>query len=194
MAPIPTASVAVAKKVKAGVRPKLRVANRRSCPIVAGAVRKPVERMKIEDSTVDLVTSSMLVSQFAHEPYTYFSQRTAERLGRPSDEEEAGLLPALEALCDALLEYQVQAHFDEIDRILAPGGVCYLSFELFHTVPGRRQWFLVDGVPLFFQALADRYYFNFDALLSDDMVTRFQTGNEPSLVFTALLEPKKSDG
>ncbi|MCH7629599.1 MAG: hypothetical protein IH997_12935, partial [Proteobacteria bacterium] len=117
----------------------------------------------------------MLVSQFAYEPYQFFSFRTAERLGPPTPEQEERLLPAMEKLRSALFTHQVQRHLDEVQRILAPGGICYLSFELFSTVPQSHQWFMVEGVPTVMEAAGKRFHFNFDIIPENELVTQSQT-------------------
>ena len=156
---------------------------------LAGRI-KPTGRLSIDDASVDLVTSSMLVSQFSHEPYNFFAARTAERLGAPTAEHEARLLPAMEKLRMALFTYQVERHLDEIQRILSPGGQCYLSFELFSTVPQSHQWFMVEGVPKALQAAGDRFHFNFDAIPEDESIARFQTRTGRSLTLCVVMESK----
>ncbi|MCH7989333.1 MAG: hypothetical protein IID46_09330 [Planctomycetes bacterium] len=156
---------------------------------LAGRIRSS-ERLSIGDSSVDLVTSSMLVSQFAHEPYGYFSYRTAERLGPPTPEQEERLLPAMEKLRSALFIHQVQRHLDEVQRILAPGGICYLSCEMFSTVPHSHQWFMVEGVPTVMEAVGNRFHFNFDIIPENESITQFQTGNERSLTWCVVMESK----
>ena len=156
---------------------------------LAGRIRSS-ERISIGDSSVDLVTSSMLVSQFAHEPYNFFSFRAAERLGPPTPEQEKRLLPAMEKLRSALFTHQVQRHLDEVQRILAPGGVCYLSFEVFAAVPHSHQWFMVEGVSKVLEAAGNRFHFNFDIIPENESIIGFQTGEDRSLTFCVVLEQK----
>ncbi|MBT4866529.1 MAG: hypothetical protein HON53_15610 [Planctomycetaceae bacterium] len=159
---------------------------------LAGRI-KPTGRLSIDDASVDLVTSSMLVSQFAHEPYNFFAARTAERLGAPTPEHEARLLPAMEKLRSALFTHQVERHLDEIQRILSPGGKCYLSFELFSTIPQSHQWFMVEGVPKALQAAGDRFHFNFDAIPESESIAQFQTRTGRSLTLCVVMESKPID-
>ncbi len=156
---------------------------------LAGRIQ-PTGRLSIDDASVDLVTSSMLVSQFAHEPYDFFSARTAERLGPPTPQQEARLLPAMEKLRSALFAHQVQRHLDEAQRILAAGGICYLSFEVFSTVPQSHQWFMVEGVPAVLKAAGDRFHFNFDLLPETELIVQFQATRRRSLTLCVVMELK----
>ncbi len=146
--------------------------------------------LPIADSSVHLVTSSMLLSQFEHEPYGYFSYRAAELLGPPKANEEKRILPSMELLRSTLFLGQIERHFQEIDRILAPDGRCYVSFEIFHSLPDSSSWFLVKGVPKVVELLERYFFFNFDIIPEKETVTRFQTENQPSLVCSFVLESK----
>lgn len=156
---------------------------------LAGRI-KPMEHLSIDDASVDLVTSSMLVSQFAHEPYNFFSVRTAERLGPPAPEQEARLLPAMARLRSALFTHQVQRHLDEVQRILAPGGICYLSFEMFSTVPTSHQWYMVEGVSKVLEAAGSRFHFSFDQIPENESIRQFQASGGRSLTLCLVLESK----
>ena len=96
----------------------------------------------------------------------------------------------MEKLRSALFTHQVQRHLDEVQRILAPGGVCYLSFEIFATVPQSHQWFMVEGVPKVLEAAGNRFHFNFDIIPENESITRFQAGDGHSLTLCVVLEPK----
>ncbi len=156
---------------------------------LAGRI-KPTGRLSIDDASVDLVTSSMLVSQFAHEPYNFFASQTAERLGPPTPKQQTNLLPAMEKLRSALFTHQVQRHLDEIRRILSPGGMCYLSFEVFSTVPQSHQWFMVEGVPKVMEAAGNRFHFNFDMIPENKSIAQFPTHDGCSLTLCVVMESK----
>ena len=89
---------------------------------VADRVRRHRTIMTIQDASIQLVTSSLVVSQFDHEPYNFFALRTADRLGPPSADVEQRLAPAMESLRATLFAAQVEGHCQEIKRILAPEG------------------------------------------------------------------------
>lgn len=111
---------------------------------LAKRIRRHRTSLGIDAASVDLTTSSMVVSQFEHEPCEYFSRRVADMLGPPTQNEERRLGPAMETLRTTLLSNQIEGHCDEIARILAPGGRCLMSFELFHLNRETGRWFLVD--------------------------------------------------
>lgn len=145
----------------------------------------------IAERSVDLVTSSMLVSQFDHEPYEYFSHRATDRLGTPTPGEERRLLPTMERLRSILLINQVERHCEEICRLLAPGGVCYMSFEMFRTVPDGAGWFLVEGMPRALEVVGRYFLFDFERIGENDCFARFETQGEPSLTYSFVLNPKQ---
>lgn len=149
-------------------------------------------RTTIADSSVQLVTSSMVVSQFDHEPYDYFAHRSADMLGPPTAKEEQQLLPVMEALHEVLLRRQVEQHCEEIRRIMAPGGYCYMSFEMFHIVPASAQWFLVKGMTKALELVGRHFLFSFDIIPQHQLMTRFQTGDTPSLVLSFMLTDRNA--
>ncbi|MCH8210685.1 MAG: hypothetical protein IIB99_04870 [Planctomycetes bacterium] len=146
--------------------------------------------LSIDDDSVDLVTSSMVVSQLDEEPYDYFSYRAGELLGRPKQREESRLLPSMEALRSILLANQVERHCEEIKRILAPDGVCYMSFEMFHFNPEAGQWFVVAGMSKALAIIGRWFNFNFDIIAPNETLATFDRGKAPSLVGSFVLEPK----
>lgn len=148
--------------------------------------------LSIDDDSVDLVISSMLISQFEHEPYDYFSHQTAALLGLPSDREKRRLHPHLERLRSLLLVTQIERHCDEIARILRGDGVCYMSFELFHGVAGSKAWFLVREMHQALGILADRFDFFFDVMDEDAQISRSRAGDSDSMVLSVLLRPKRA--
>lgn len=141
----------------------------------------------IADASVQFVTSSMVISQFDHEPYEYFSHCAADLLGPPIAKEEKQLLPLMKSLRETLLAKQVVRHCEEIKRILAPGGYCYISFEMFHVVPEKPQWFLVEGMATALDIIGRHFVFDFDLLPQDQQMSRFRAGDAASLVFSFLL-------
>ncbi len=178
-----------------GVRGEVRaVTSWRQALRRAGALANRVKRqrtiMDIADASVDLVTSSMVVSQFEHEPYGYFSKQAAAVLGPPSPGEENRLSPAMEALRSTLLANQIERHLDEIERILAPGGHCFMAFEMFHVDDGTGRWFLVREMHGALAAIAGRFDFNFDILPQSDSVALFETPGGRSVVHRFVLEPR----
>ena len=147
----------------------------------AGAVSDRARRhrssLAIPDGGMALVTSSMVISQFEHEPYDYFSKVATERLGLPTPQEERRLAPNVEILRDRLVAVQIDRHLAEIARIMAPDGRCFLAFETMHRARDDREWFVVPQMHDALTAIARQFDFDFEALpaaestMELDMVT-----------------------
>ncbi len=144
--------------------------------------------LDISDRSIDLVTSSLLVSQFEHEPYDYFARSAADVLGAPSETDERRLHGKLNRLRNTMLQRQVDGHCREICRILASDGVCYLSFEMFHHDPVSGRWFLVTEMHQMLDTI--NTYFDFDILPPSTSVSRFEHGRGRSIVQSFMLRPK----
>lgn len=155
---------------------------------LSNKIKRHRTALGIADSSVDLVTSSMVVSQFVHEPYDYYPQQAAARLGTPTPREERALKSAAGSLRSVLAREQVTRHRDEIERILAPGGVCFLAFELYHYDDGIAQWFLVQEMLEALGAFAATLTFRFDLLPQGDTMREFETPMGKSLVHCVVLQ------
>lgn len=156
---------------------------------LAEQVARHPTALSIPDDHVDLVTSSMVISQFDHEPFGYFARRVTDSIGPPTKSEERRLTATTDALRSALLTKQLDRHFNEILRILAPKGRCYMSFELFHVAPTADRWFAVGGMASALEMLGRHFLFDFSILPESECLTRFQNGPNPSLVLSLVLEP-----
>lgn len=148
-------------------------------------------QLDIADHSVDLATSSMLLSQFEHEPYDYFSRLITCLIGPPSSSDERRLAGAMEQLRDTLVEHQIEEHCAEIYRILATSGRAFISFELFYLDPRQGGWFLVKQMHRGLAVLDRYFHFDFDLLDARDSATRFQARGGPSLVLSLVLKPKQ---
>lgn len=146
----------------------------------------------IADSSVDFATSSMVLSQFEHEPYDYFASQVEELLGAPTIKEEKPLRPLLQSLRSLLLVNQIRLHCQEIKRILRPAGRCYLSFEIFHASADGASWFLVTGVPEAMAAIGQHFHFNLEIIPPEAFLSRFRQTEKPSLCCSLVLEMKSS--
>ncbi len=147
--------------------------------------------LDIPDSSVDLVTSSMLISQFESEPYDYFAKQVARLLGPPSATAGRYLEPAMKHLRDLLVTHQIEQHCAEIERILAPGGRVFMSFELFHVNPETDAWFLVKETHGALKLLDERFSFNFDIVSEEECMGRFAGREHASVVISLVLEAKR---
>jgi hypothetical protein len=157
---------------------------------LARRVASSPQQLSIPSHSADLVTSSMVVTQFDHEPYGYFSAQSTAKLGPIEQAEAQQLQLAAETLQDTLFSGQLRGHFAEIARVLSPEGVCYLSFEMFHKVPGSSRLHLVQGVPEIFRVAAELFYFDEKRLPSEEWMSSFCNRGEPSLVASLLLHPQ----
>lgn len=143
--------------------------------------------IEIADASVDLVTSSMLLSQFAYEPYQYLSKQVAAKLGPPSAQEDRQLAKPLAALLDMLTVNQIECHLDEVERIMAPDGRLFVAFEMFHYEPESGANILVGEMHRALEILGRRFDFDFDLLPARDSVVETRVHGEPSVVHAFLL-------
>jgi hypothetical protein len=157
---------------------------------LASRVKTHRRKLAIPDNGVDLVISSMVISQFEHEPYDYFSHQAAALLGAPAAQDEQHLHPLMEKLRSSLLDNQIRGHCDEIERILTPGGRCFMAFEMFHCDVGQDRWYLIEQMHGALPMLAQRFDFDMDG--NPDLVagTKFETDRGRSVVYHLLLAPK----
>lgn len=158
---------------------------------LASRVKRHRQTLSIPNDAVQMATSSMVMSQFEHEPYGYFAQQVAAQIGPPTPSDEVQLQATMESLRTSLLDDQIERHGEEIDRILAPGGRCYCSSELFHWLPETRQWVMVEGVPKAFEMLGRRFAFNLDIIPESEAFSRFEVRGGLSLVGAFVLESRK---
>lgn len=169
----------------------------RNCDSWSGAIRFAsglVQRGKelgpktsVPDRSIDLVTSSMVVSQFQHEPWDFFVRLAQQLFGHPSAQIEREYGATLDRLHDQLIEIQVQRHLDEVVRILKPGGRCFFSFELFTRVRGKHGWRLLQHMNAVVGALGKRFEFEFDRVGLPHLLTPFPMETGGSLVQSYVL-------
>lgn len=159
---------------------------------LAKRVESRVTSLDIADRSADLVISSLVISQFEHEPYTYFSRQAADRLGPPTDGESNRLRPAMERLRNTLMKRQLTRHCDEIARILTPDGHCIMSFELFHSDAGTGGWYLVEQMHRGMALIAERLRFNFDILPTGDKVAQLDSVGGRSMIYTFALDAPRA--
>lgn len=158
---------------------------------LANRVKTRRRKLAIADKSVDLAISSMVISQFEHEPYDYFSRQAATLLGAPLEQDEKHLRSPMEKLRSTLLDNQIQGHCDEIERILATGGRWLVAFEIFHCYAGQDRWYLVEQMHGALRALARRFYFDVDG--NPDLLAgiKFEGDHSRSMVYHLLMMPKE---
>lgn len=144
--------------------------------------------LDLADASMDFVTSSMLASQFEHEPYDYFSRQVMEHLGPPAAREERRLSAPLEKVRSALFAAQFERHCDEIRRILRPRGRCFMAIELFHK-GSADDWFLVREMHDALAAITGPLAFDFDLLPPERCMIRVAPNDRPTMVLCLILKP-----
>jgi hypothetical protein len=156
----------------------------------AASVRKD---LPIEEGSLDLVTSSMVVSQFDHEPYTYFAKVLASYFGREAVlRKEKTLLPLMDRLRGEIFQIQVDGHVRELHRLVEKSrGKVYFSVELFRTVPDRGEFFLVQEIPKAMEAFGRHFLFDFELIPPGKVLLRADASEGVSLVQSYFLTPKR---
>jgi hypothetical protein len=156
---------------------------------LAQRLRGQRSALSIPDRSVDLIISSMVLSQFEHEPYDYFATQVAGLLGEPSAHEKTHLRPVMEKLRSMLLFNQIEGHCAEIARMLTPNGRCFLAFELFHRAADDRHWHMASEMHGALQQIARHFAFDFDGIPEPVVDTRFEAMSGRSAVYHFLLAP-----
>jgi hypothetical protein len=147
--------------------------------------------LPIESRSIDLVVSSMVISQFDNEPWRYFSLNLEERFGRDRlRAEERQLHPLAEQLRTVLFQMQIDGHAREISRLLTTDGRAFVSLELFRSLPdSEHAFFAVDFVPAVIDVLSQRFAFEFEHLHVEDVLHEIAMGDARSVVQSYVLAP-----
>ena len=148
-------------------------------------------KLDIPDGTLDFVSSVMVMSQFEHEPFTFFSRLLARRFGEERlAKEEEHLAPLMEGLRAELLRMQVEGHAREMYRLVnKKRGHAYFSVELFEKHADRKDFFVVEGAASMLETLGNYFFFDFEALPLDRALRRVNVGEGRSVVQSFLLAP-----
>lgn len=162
----------------------------RRATALAKRVKGRQRALDIAERSVDLAISSMLLSQFEHEPYGYFSKQAAALLGPPSAKEASLLQGEMEALRSILLREQVLGHCREVARMLADDGRWFVAVEMFHRDDRARDWYLVREMHETLGMLAERFRFRFDGDPDPAVDPGFRAGTGRSVVQHFVLAPK----
>lgn len=147
--------------------------------------------MPIPEGSIDLVLSSLVVSQFDHEPYHYFSRLLEEHYSRETLlEKEKSLRPLMEELRRVLFAAQMEGHAREIYRLVEKNqGRIYFSVELFRSVPGEEDFFLVHEIPKALEILAKYFLFDFQFIPAGNALRESAIGEGTSVLQTYILRP-----
>lgn len=150
------------------------------------------EKIAIPADSLDLVTSSMVVSQFDHEPYTFFSKLLALQFGSRLLAEEERLLPLMERLRSGLFRIQVEGHIREIYRLVEKRrGRVFFSVELFCSSSNRDEFFLVQEIHQVMDMIGKYFHFDFHLISPDQSLRMIETHSGTSIVQSYVLRPKE---
>ncbi len=119
--------------------------------------------LPLADGSADFITSSMVVSQFDFEPYTYFISNLYARFGRDAVERNIDAVHGLvETLRNNLFLTQVEAHCREMLRLLKPDGRIYFSIETLHRDEESEHWFYAEASAKALEIVARHFLFDLD--------------------------------
>ncbi|MBI5427212.1 MAG: hypothetical protein HZA02_02910 [Nitrospinae bacterium] len=150
--------------------------------------------LPVADHDVDPIASSMIVSQFDHEPYRYLSLLLAEKFGEEAVMEKAPVLtPLMQKPRDDLFETQAEGHCREMARLLKPGGRIYFSAETFHKSGKSGTWFPITLARQALAIIETHFDYDFDALPADKLKEKIKILDGESMVECYVLAPKMAD-
>lgn len=147
----------------------------------------------IDSHAFDFVTSSLVASQFDSEPYNYFAHAIEKKFGREAIQAKAdALTPLMEELRSELFRIQIEGHCEEIFRLLdKEHGRAYLSVELFRSIPTEDDYFLVHETPQLLETMKRLFFFDFDSIPAEKVLTINDMGPGKSVVQSFVLRPRK---
>lgn len=154
-----------------------------------GATR---DEIPIASDSIDFVTSSMVVSQFDYEPYSYFSKLLVDRFGLEHVRgKEEKVIHIVERLRDELFRVQVEGHVQEMHRIVnKKRGKVYFSVELFRSMPGQEDsYFLVHGITRALEVLNEYFHFDFGPIPPEQSLMKLPIGDGISIVQGLVMSP-----
>ncbi|MBI5449961.1 MAG: hypothetical protein HY940_01250 [Gammaproteobacteria bacterium] len=147
--------------------------------------------LTIPEHSIDLATSSMVVSQFDNEPYSYFSLLLERRFGREQLlAQESQLMPLMERLRRKLFVLLCEGHIHEMWRILSTNGVAYINLELFRS-EDERNYFLTHDMPLALEIIDRYFHFDFTGIEPSQALRPTRIGDGISIIDNLLLRPRQ---
>ncbi len=154
-------------------------------------LKKYSQVLPVENGSIDMVTSSMVVSQFEFEPYGFMTQVMMQKFGRENLlKMETSLRPYMDKLRDGLFLILTEGHFQEMHRVLTKKGRAYFSMENFHRDNITGQWFQVRNFSAILEKLEKYFWLDFDTLSGSFVPDRIGISGEETIVQTYVLEPK----
>ena len=147
----------------------------------------------LADDSIDLLTSSLVVSQFEMEPYGYFSVLLEQYYGRDKLMSlESILAPLMEQLRTRLFVNQIRHHVKELYRLVKKDGQgrVYFSVELFRCNAYDDGYFLVQDMPKALDVLGEYFLFDFVIMQEPSVLHRADIDDGTSIFQNYLLIPK----
>ena len=147
----------------------------------------------VEDNSIDLVTSSMVLSQFDYEPYNYFAQILEQCYGRDQIlAHEKVLRPLMEELRTKLFVEQARRHTQELYRLAKKDGTArvYLSVELFRSDNDDSLYFLVQDISKALDIINEYFLFDLEAISRNDILHHVDIDNGTSVIQNYVLVPR----
>lgn len=200
--PSPRFVTAEVTQGRAGQFAQRMTAAAKTCDTVAQCFQKAIEicqdcadiheELPLQTGSIDLVTSSMVVSQFEYEPYGFFSKLLARRYGADALLHDTALIPLMETLRTKLFELLMDAHLSELYRVVNKDhGKVYFSVELFssQSQPQDDQYFLVQGMPQVLEKLRTLFLFDFSVIPLQRAYRRAKMGAQTSIIQSYVLTP-----
>jgi hypothetical protein len=154
-------------------------------------LNKVTKPLSIKENSIDFVTTSMVVSQFEHEPYGYISNLLSNKFGREYIyQREENLKHYIYDMFDALMKTLMDGHFKEIHRILHRDGRAYFSMEEFHRQNLNENMFWVKNYSYALEAINKYFWFDFDTVRPLIIPERVSLNYGESIVPSYVLRPK----
>ncbi len=123
------------------------------------------QSLPLPDQSIDLVVSSMIVSQFPAYPFGYFRQVLLDKFAAEFELRSAEVRPLMEQLSAYLFQSQIAGHAAELRRLVSSRGRVYFSMEFYHAHPAdpaRFEYFIPGAYAL--RLFSDMFLFDIDAL------------------------------
>jgi len=152
-----------------------------------------IKPIPLDDDSIDLVTSSMVLSQFDNEPYSFFALLLEQHFGRAQVLAHEDILrPLMEQLRTKLFLEQVRRHLREIYRMVrkdGPGRV-YLSVELFRSSALDGLYFLVQDIPKAMDVINEYFLFDLEKIPEKKIFNSVEIDCETSIIQNYVLVPR----
>lgn len=163
----------------------------KACDQIAGKQ----DHIPLDDHSMDFVTSSMVISQFDAEPYSFFSTILERAYGGDRILSlEKTLRPLMEKLRTKLFVAQVKHHVAEIYRLVTKEGKgrVFFSVEMFRQSAEGNVYFLVQDMQKALEIIGGYFLFDLELLPEPDVLHRCEVGDGISVIQNYVLAPRSA--